>query len=305
MTTEKRRRNGFLLLAIVLALAGSTAGAAAALYRNHAVSVEDLNEEPQWMATEDGARQGDRLTFSVTAFTAEGVPVGTSSYSVAVALNTTTGFRLEDDSYYQSGKVTLGSGDVDLLGPTFEKAMYGHKAGDRYQTDLISANDTITGADGAITRLPRWSPEFPLTETVPAAAFLQRFPNATLESIVQLNPRFYAQVDQLDAVSVTYHFLVKDGLSVPLCALGEAARLTTVVEGDHFRDRIDIEPGTGFFRKNDRVLNITHGHYIVLEVTEDEIIMQMLKGPFYEFAMQDVYFVVEISQVERLVEDQA
>lgn len=254
-----------------------------------------------WEEATEPAVEGDRVTVHVTAYTADGRPIQSSSYSTAYALNQSHGLELRNATEYQPGQFVLGSGDVGLLGPVVESYLYGARVGDRIVTDVIAANDTVTGAEGDPTSIDRRYGPFPLQETVPVEPFRMRFPNATTGDVVQLNPRFYAHVEAMDVDSVTYRYLVRDGESVPMPALGPTATLTIQVDDDRFYDVISIEEGSSFQRRNDRVLNMTHGSYLVQDVTEDQIVFQRLKAPLYDFAMQDVFFLLEVVSVEQEV----
>lgn len=296
-----KSRKVWLTGLVVLSLAG-VGSAAVALSGGFSAFTANFGDNLASM-TEDRnvtAASGDKVTLHVTSFTANGTPVRTSSYTLAVYLNRTIEYVLRDPEYYQLGEIHLGSGDVGLLGETFESYLYGARAGDRIITDVIPANDTVTGADKVPPQeIRRWYGPFPLQEEVPLDKFRTRFPNATAGDVVQLNPRYLVQIEAITNETVAYRYMVEDGESVPLTALGPTARLTTVIDGDSFFDRLDIETGVGFYRKNDRILNLTHGPYLVQEVTQDVVVVQRLKANLYDFAFQDLYFIIEVIAVEK------
>ncbi|HWG90144.1 MAG TPA: hypothetical protein VNZ52_04765 [Candidatus Thermoplasmatota archaeon] len=274
--------------------------AAVSLWAGESASAGASLPDSLWVPSNGPVEDGDRVTFRTTAFTLDGRPIETNEYSVAIILNATGSYRLKDPVEYNATVLVLGEEET-LLGRTFETYLLGRVAGDRFQTPAIPANETFTGAEGAPHVLPRYFGPFPMVEVVDEAKFRQRFPNATVGSVVQVNARFYATVEAIEGGKVTYRFLVEDGQAVPLRSLGSTAYLTTLIaeDGLTFRDRLDIEEGNIFQRKNDKILNMANGIYTVLDVTEEAVVLQKLKAPDRGALFQDVRFSVEILSVEK------
>ncbi|GEM_PF-5087916 len=282
--------------AVAVALNSNSAEATHANAPAQAIALNataDANHSIQW---------DDKVFFRYTMFNASGKPIFTNQYASALIINNTDPlYLISEIEDYKVSNLTLGAYNVGQpFGTPFEASFIGHHAGETYVTPLIAANDTVTGSTGVHVTLTRVSKDFPMRESVPSAAFRQRFPNATEGSVVQLNPRYFVTVEAMNDTVTTYRYLVHDGEQHPYPELGEFANLTTIVSADRttFHDRIDIPTGAAFFRKNDHVLNLTHGSYYVRGVTPDSILLDQLKAPWYAHLFEDVFFVVEVVEVQ-------
>jgi hypothetical protein len=265
---------------VLVALAGATAGCLA----------------PDAMGIPEAGTK-ETVVYRYTMFNSTGFPLLTNQYATGVLMGRLDpGYNLFNATEYVALNATFPSEKPTPFGVDFEQYLRKGQAGETIITSIIPANSTLTGTDGTVVSVPRRVGPFPLEEEVPRDGFVRTFPNATVGSVVQLNLRFQARVEAMTPEKVTFRYLVEDGATTPYPEFGPNATLRTRVDldGQVFFDQIDIPLGEPFHRKNDRILNLTHGYYFVKSLSEESIELGGLRSPMLNHAFEDVYFVIEI-----------
>lgn len=231
------------------------------------------------------------ITYWITVFGPDGQVILTNQPAVALA-SVPTEERLADSAYVPN---TLRAGESSPFGESVDRAIRIASPGKPVTVGPVPANDTLTGTDGRTVVLSRWHGPFPVKETVATAAFASRFPEVKPGDLVQLNPRFVVRIEAQDQMETSYAFELSDA-SRPYPELGLEASLTTVIspDGTSFRDRLDIPIGSSFMRRNDRLSALPHGWYSVVESSEENLTLAVLRSPLVDRAFQPLTFVVEV-----------